>query len=58
MYEDYNRIEKLKDILFDINKDEDDLINFVDFIKTLNLRNIYLDNEKYTEKTYFDVLFY
>ena len=58
MYEDYNRIEKLKDILFDINKDEDDYINFGDFIKTLNLRNIYLDNEKYAEKTYFDVLFY
>lgn len=58
MYEDFNRIEKLKDILFDINKDEDDLINFNDFIKTLNLRNIYLDNEKYSEKTYYDVLFF
>ncbi len=58
MYEDFNRIEKLKDILFDINKDEDDMINFNDFIKTLNLRNIYLDNEKYPEKTYYDVLFY
>jgi hypothetical protein len=58
VYEDFNRIEKLKDILFDINKDEDDMINFNDFIKTLNLRNIYLDNEKYPEKTYYDVLFY
>ncbi len=58
MYEDFKRTEKLKEILFDINKDEDDLLNISDLLKILSLRVIHLDNDKNKNKTYYEVLFF
>jgi hypothetical protein len=58
VYEDFKRTEKLKEILFDINKDEDDLLNISDLLKILSLRVIHLDNDKNKNKTYYEVLFF
>lgn len=58
VYENFNRVEKLKEIIFDINKDEDEMMNIVDLLKIFTLKAIQMDGDKYRNKTYSEVLFY
>jgi hypothetical protein len=57
-HEDYHRDVKLKEILFDINKTEGDVVNMNEFINIINLKKIGLDADKLEAKTYYEVLFY
>ncbi len=57
VYEDYNRVLKLKEIMFNINKDDEEYINVNDLLKIFNLKVIQLENDKFKNKTYFDALF-
>ena len=57
MYENFHRPEKLKEILFEINKEDEEFIPILDFIKIVNLKVIHMDSEKHRNKTYFEVLF-
>lgn len=57
MHEKYNRVEKLKAILYDINKDDFDRINILELGKIFTLKALQLDG-KSKNKTYYEVLFY
>ena len=68
-HEDYHRDIKLKEILFDINKninqsqgqeenEGESVIDFDEFITILNLECITAEPEKYQGKTYYDALFF
>ena len=57
-HEDFHRDEKLKEILFDINKGETGTVNMNDFINILNLSCLGIHTEKMIGKTYYDVLFF
>ena len=57
-HEDFHRDEKLKEILFDINKGETGTVNMNDFINILNLSCLGIHAEKMIGKTYYDVLFF
>ncbi len=57
VYEDYERAKKLKEIIFEINK-EDELISLNDLLKIYTLKVLHMDSEKYKFKTYFDTLFH
>ena len=57
VYENYNRTAKLKEVLFDINKDDNEYINILELIKIFTLKVIQMDSEKHKNKTYYEVLF-
>ena len=57
-HEDFHRDEKLKEILFDINKGDGELVNMNDLISILTLKCIDIDSEKHPGKTYYEVLFF
>ena len=57
-YEIYNRVEKLKEIIFHINKDDDDQINLNELCSLLTLKTLNLYDKKNEGKTYFEVLFF
>ena len=56
-YKEYNRVMRLKEIIFNINKDDNDMIDINDICDVFTLRIIGLNDNKYDDKTYFDVLF-
>ena len=57
VYENFKRPEKVKEIIFDVNKDQDDLLNISYLLKIFTLKVAQIDNEKNKNKTYFEVLF-
>jgi hypothetical protein len=57
VYENYNRTMKLKEILFEINKEDDEYINVIDILKIFTLKVINMDGEKNKTKTYYELLF-
>ena len=64
-HEDYHRELKLKEILFDINKntnqsqeDAECLMDMDEFINIIDLECISVEAEKYQGKSYYDVLFF
>ena len=68
-HEDFHRDVKLKEILFDINKNQnvsqeqqekegESYIDFDEFINILNLECITPEADKYQGKTYYDALFF
>jgi hypothetical protein len=44
--------------MFDINKDAKDMIDINEICQIFSLRAIQLDNEKYMNKTYYQVIFF
>ena len=64
-HEDYHRELKLKEILFDINKntnqsqeDSESLMDMDEFINIINLECISAEIDKFQGKTYYDILFF
>jgi len=64
-HEDYHRELKLKEILFDINKntnqsqeDAESLMDMEEFINIIDLECISTEPEKFQGKTYYDILFF
>ena len=64
-HEDYHRDIKLKEILFDINKntnqsqeDAESLMDMDEFINIINLECISAEADKFQGKTYYDILFF
>jgi hypothetical protein len=58
-HENFNRSERLKEIIFDLNKEEEeDLVDINEICKIFTLRSIQIDNEKYANKTYYQVIFF
>ena len=63
-HEDYHREIKLKEIIFNINKNnqekegEDALLDLTQFISIINLECLSIDADKYKEKNYYEVLFF
>ena len=64
-HEDYHREMKLKEILFDINKntnqsqeDAESLMDMDEFINIINLECISAEADKFQGKTYYDILFF
>jgi hypothetical protein len=64
-HEDYHREVKLKEILFDINKntnqsqeDAECLMDMDEFINIINLECISVEADKFQGKTYYDILFF
>ena len=68
-HEDYHRDIKLKEILFDINKninqsqgqeenEPESVIDLDEFITILNLECVSSEPEKYQGKTYYEALFF
>jgi hypothetical protein len=63
-HEDYHREIKLKEIIFNINKNnqekegEDALMDLTQFISIINLECLSIDADKYKEKNYYEVLFF
>lgn len=57
VYENFNRTTKLKEILFEINKDDDKYINVIELLKIFNLKAIHMDGEKNKGRTYYELLF-
>ena len=64
-HEDYHRELKLKEILFDINKntnqsqeDKESLMDMEEFINIINLECISGEADKFQGKTYYDILFF
>lgn len=44
--------------MFDINKDADDLIDINEICKIFTMKVIHIDNEKFANKTYYQVIFF
>ena len=64
-HEDYHRDLKLKEILFDINKntnqskeDSESLMDMDEFINIIDLECISAETDKFQGKTYYDILFF
>ena len=57
-HEDFHREVKLKEVLFDINKNNEEKININNFIDILNLHCLNLNSEKLKDKNYYEVLFF
>ena len=64
-HEDYHRELKLKEILFDINKNtnqsqesEESLLDMEEFINIIDLECITSEVEKFQGKSYYDILFF
>lgn len=58
-YEVFNRVDILKGIIFDINKDEDEMIDLFDLCDLFTLKKLYLgDIETLENRTYYEVLFF
>ena len=64
-HEDYHRDLKLKEILFDINKntnqskeDSESLMDMDEFINIIDLECISAESDKFQGKTYYDILFF
>ena len=64
-HEDYHREVKLKEILFDINKntnqsqeDAECLMDMEEFINIINLECISVEADKFQGKSYYDILFF
>ena len=64
-HEDYHRELKLKEILFDINKntnqskeDSESLMDMDEFINIIDLECISAETDKFQGKTYYDILFF
>jgi hypothetical protein len=57
-HEDFHREVKLKEVLFDINKNNDEKVNINNFINILNLHCLNLNSDKLKDKNYYEVLFF
>ena len=57
-YEPYDRVEKLKEIIFEINKDEDEMLDLFELCNLFTLKKLNMYDSKNEGKTYYEVLFF
>lgn len=57
-YEVFDRVERIKEIIFEINKDEDDMIDIFELCNLFTLKKLNLFDSKNEGRSYYDVLFF
>lgn len=57
-YEVFNRVEKLKEIIFYINKDDEDMIDINEILDIFSLKILNMIDKKNNGKTYYEILFF
>lgn len=57
-YEVYDRVEKLKEIIFEINKDDDEMLDVFELCNLFTLRKLNMFDTKNEGITYYEVLFF
>jgi hypothetical protein len=57
-HENFNRVQKLKEIIFDVNQDKNGFVNFEELLGYFTLKNTSINLEQNQGKTYYDLLFF